>query len=208
MSRLRLATTQGKWELNVLTFSSPIHGTISTAQTKMMAHHYPIKCTQPEIQFSVVFPNEQTYESFQRFVRAHQQDALKTTRLVWLDWPERNINNWTGVIRQFKAGGMRFNPAPHATFVVDLVDSMVSARTDAASLGPLLWRLIYGAGMGPDSVLGAPTLAEQESFYNNPLYRNGLDWNSGGTDAPVANPSQPGAGPFWPELGTTITAGG
>lgn len=183
MSKLFLANNQQNWQLNVTSFSSPLYGQLTSVQTKKMAHHYPIKCAQPEIKFSVQFSSETDYENFQKFVRAHQQGVLASTNLVWLNWPERNIDNWTGVIRQFKAGGMRRNFAPQASFTVDLVDSMLSHRTNLASLPQLLWQTIYGAGMGPGAVLAPPTAAELSQFFNNPFF-------SGGS----INPSQPGLG--------------
>lgn len=201
MSKLFLSCSSpvANWQLNVVSFSSPVYGEISTAQTKKMAHYYPIKVNQPQIEFSVQFTSEKEYENFQRFVRQHQQNTLTTTKLVWLNWPQRNIDNWTGVIRMFKAGGMRFNFAPKATFVVDLVDSMVSHRTDLASLGDVSWKNIFGAGMGPDAVLGPPTAAMQQFV----IQRTGEDLNGHviSQGPPIVNPSQPGFGP------TGITTG-
>jgi hypothetical protein len=201
MSQLLLANNAANWKLNVTQFNSPIYNEVSTSQTKLMAMHFPIRCNQPEIQFNVQFRSENEYENFQRFVRAHQQDALQHANLVSLSWPERNINNWTGVIKKFRAGGMRFNFAPTATFTVDLVDSMVSSRMELVSEG-LLWQTIYGAGMGPDAVLSAPT-----AFENNLLMQMfGQDLNGnvapqtggigGGLNpTPGVNPAQPGVGP-------------
>jgi hypothetical protein len=200
MSKLFLANTMANWQLNVTSFSSPIFGQISTAQTKTMVHHFPIRCNQPQIEFSVQFVSEVEYENFQRFVRQHQQDTIKTTRLVWLNWAERNIDNWTGVIGSFRAGGMRRNFAPRATFVVDLVDSMVSHRTELSAIPATLWQTIYGAGMGPDAVLKPPTAAENALA----LSLTGEDLNGNvqapGTSSPLPNPSQPG-------FNTGITAG-
>lgn len=165
MSKLTLTTTGGQWQLNVLTFSSPLYGTVTSAQTKTMAMHFPIKVTQPDVEFSVIFRSEGDYEGFQRFVRNHQQEALAKGAggLCTLNWPQRNIDNWTGVIKKFKAGGMRSNVAPRASFTVDLVDSMVSTRTDISTIPNLFWETIFGRGM-PDGVLGLPSALENQVF--------------------------------------------
>lgn len=200
MSKLFLANTKANWRLNVVSFSSPVFGEISTAQTKTMAHYFPVRCNQPQIQFSVQFVSEVEYETFQRFVRDHQLDTIKTTRLVWLNWAERNIDNWTGVIRSFRAGGMRRNFAPRASFVVDLVDSMVSNRTSISAIPPTLWQTIYGSGMGPDAVLSPPTAFENSLS----LQQTGEDLNGNvnpGFGSSMPNPAQPGFGP------SGITAG-
>lgn len=170
MSKLTIATNEASWSLNVMSFSAPVHAEMSTAQVKTMAMHFPIRVSQPDMQFSVMFASEVDYENFQRFVRRHQLQAQNSARLLTLNWPQRNITNWTGVIRKFKAGGARRNYAPRATFVVDLVDSMVSQRTELAQLGNTNWQAIYGVGMGPDSVLGAPSANEISTFYNNPTF--------------------------------------
>lgn len=195
MSKLFLANQQANWQLNVTAFSSPIFGEISAAQTKTMAHYFPIRCNQPQVQFSVQFTSEVEYENFQRFVRAHQLDAIKTTRLIWLNWPERNIDNWTGVIRTFRAGGRRYNFAPMASFVVDLVDSMVSHRTSLAAIPATLWQTIYGSGMGPDAVLQPPSARENaltQLQFGEDYYGNVGNY---GTSTGLPNPAQPGLGP-------------
>lgn len=136
MSKLLLKTgIYGTFEMNVLSFNSPIFGTIVPVQTKTIAQYFPIKANQPEIQFDVIFRNEREYERFQRFVRATQQFALTAQApQITLSWPERNIINWTGVIKHLRAGGMRMNYTPRAVFVVDLVDSLVSQRTSFSSM--------------------------------------------------------------------------
>ena len=73
MSQLRVATnTFGNYQMNVLSFTSPISGSINGVQTKKMKQWYPIKANQPEIQFNVQFTSEQDYETFQTFVRDSQ----------------------------------------------------------------------------------------------------------------------------------------
>lgn len=137
MSQLQIRTNNfGNFSLNVIAFSSPLSGTIGGTQVKKMKLWYPIKANQPEINFDVQFVGEQDYELFQKFVRESQQWALTASYpMVTLNWPERNINNWTGLILNFNAGGMRFNYAPRAQFTVSLVDSYVSQYTQASSIG-------------------------------------------------------------------------
>ncbi len=149
-------------ELNCLQFSSPLMSSISSMQTRTSQRHFPVKANQHVADFLVQFRNEKEYEDFQQFVRDNQVDALRNGRTpgVQLWWPERNINNWTGVIKgPFRAGGMRFNPSPRAEFTVDLIDSMVSTRTFASSFAST-WQTIFGAG-SPDGFLALPTLIDE-----------------------------------------------
>jgi hypothetical protein len=143
-------------------------------------------------EIDVQFRSEEDFEDFQRFVRGHQQRVLfnpSPINTVWLNWPERNIDNWTGVIKAFKAGGERFVFAPRASFIVSLIDSMVSSRTDIASLVPN-WRTIYGEGMGPGAVLAPPTQDEKNQAkvnnwgsYDTPREVNGWGTPNGGITA-------------------------
>lgn len=137
MSQLRLTSNQwGTKKLNVLSFSSPITGMISSAQTRTLVHHFPIKALQPELEVEVVFRNEPEYESFQLWVRnvqiEAQNDAISPGITLW--WPQRSIYNWTGIIKAFRAGGRRADYMPKAKFTIDLIDSMVSSRTTLSSL--------------------------------------------------------------------------
>lgn len=154
--------------MNVLSFNSPIFGTLVPAQTKTIAQYFPIKANQPEIQFDVIFRNESEYERFQQFVRATQQFALTAqTPQITLYWPERNIINWTGVIKSLRAGGMRRNYTPRAVFVVDLIDSLVSQRTEFSS---------FAAPFG--EIIGT-TLSFLESSILQPAAQNlGNIWNN------------------------------
>lgn len=170
MSRLTIASPTTTVTMNVVAFSSPIFQALSSSQTRMRAIHFPIKISQPDIKFTVVFRNEQEFQNFQGFVRAHQQNVLGVQQLLTLNWPERNIHNWTGVIPHFQAGGERRNYMPRADFTVDLVDSFVSTRTDLASRAAS-WQAIYGgfglmAGNGfggsspANTVYTGPSLAQ------------------------------------------------
>ena len=160
---LYLSSVNQLWTMNVISFSSPIYGTINTSQVHEMEIHFPIKVVQPELQFDVQFASESDFSSFQTFVRLHQQSVQWSARdanLVTLNWAARDIDNWTGVIKKFQAGGERFNPAPKASFVVNTVTNFISSRS-ATPVSPPSWRTVYGLGMGVDAVLGAPSAGEQ-----------------------------------------------
>jgi hypothetical protein len=176
--------------LNVTGFTSPVYEQMSSSQVKAMAIHYPIKTTQPSLQFDVQFATEAEFESFQVFVRNHQQTAVGGGNLVTLNWPQRNILHWTGVIRSFKAGGMRFNVRPMARFVVDLVDSLVSSRTELASIASN-WVSIYGLIGMPNGVLNEPGLTTvQAQEYGMTVASDGSLGSAlqGLTSAPVSIP--------------------
>jgi hypothetical protein len=138
MSQLQVTTKSfGSFRLNVLAFSSPIFGSINGVQTKDMKVWYPIKANQPEVQFDVQFMDEQDYESFQKLIRDSQKESLDWRGpMVHLNWPQRNINNWSGLITEFQSGGMRFNPAPRAKFTVYLFDSYISRYSELATVAP------------------------------------------------------------------------
>lgn len=175
MSRLTLSSPTTTIQLNVVAFSSPIYQAIASSQTRTRAVHFPIKISQPDIKFTVVFRSEQTFQNFQGFVRAHQQNLLGVQQLLTLNWPERNIDNWTGIIAKIQAGGERRNYVPRVDFTVDLVDSFVSTRTELASRAAS-WQAIYGGfglvpgngfgGSSPaDTVFTVPTLAQSGQYY-------------------------------------------
>lgn len=141
MSQLQILTNNfGNIRLNVLSFNSPIFGSINGAQTKKIMQWYPIKSNQPEIEFEVQFVSEKDYERFQKIVKDSQDSSLNARpaqkTMVYLNWPERNINNWSGMITEFTAGGMRANPAPTAKFTVFLVDSFIAQYTELATIAP------------------------------------------------------------------------
>jgi hypothetical protein len=112
MSQLTIGSVNQTYALNVVNFQSPLYESMQSAQTKTMAVHFPIKMSQPSLQLELQFSSELEYENFQRFVRNHQQQAIANGQLITLVWPQRGINNWTGVIKHFEAGGRRFNPQP------------------------------------------------------------------------------------------------
>lgn len=159
MSQLALTNTRyGTRKLNVLSFNSPITGQLGAAQTKTRMQYFPIKALQPELQLDVIFRSEAEYQNFQRYVRDVQVDAQRSgDPSVKLWWPERSIYNWTGIIKDFRAGGRRANYAPRAQFVIELVDSLVSERTNVSSLASS-WQEVFGVntpGGVLSSVIGA-----------------------------------------------------
>ena len=138
MSQLKLTGQDGiSFKLNVTQFRSPMSAQITSAQTRTMLQHFPIRCGQPDIQFTCVFSTLDEKHGFQNFVREHQVKALTMEKNspmdVTLFWPERNIENWTGYITQYKVDERRFEYRPDVTFGVDLVDSMMSEKTTLSS---------------------------------------------------------------------------
>jgi hypothetical protein len=132
-----------------------------------MAHHFPIRAGQPDIQFTVQFASIADKHKFQDFVRSHQlntlDDKYASTQVsggkVTLLWPERDINSWTGYIVTMPVREARFDYAPRVTFGVALVDSLMSERTFNFSLGNS-WTSIIGQAIAayipdPDSIEAA-----------------------------------------------------
>jgi len=136
-----------EWELNCLQFNAPIVASISSVQTRLMQRHFPVKVNQPTIDFLVQFSSEKDFEDFQEFVRkCHKQAQINPDFPgVTLWWPERNIENWTGIIKNFRAGGMRRNYSPRATFTIDLIKSMVSKQSFISSIATT-WKEVAGLG--------------------------------------------------------------
>lgn len=157
MSQLIVTSNIQQFTMNVTGFSSPIYGSISSAQTNTEAVYFPTKMSQPDIQFDVQFASVADFTNFGLFVHNHQQNALLTSNPVTLNWPERNINNFSGFIQKFQTGGAKALYAPTGRFVVSLVSSTVSSRTIVASIANP-WFTVYGIGLA-DGVLGAPSAA-------------------------------------------------
>ena len=195
---LTIAAVNQIWTLNVISFSSPISATMTSAQTRYMAVHYPIKMGQPDLQLDVQFASEADYDGFQKFVRLHQQQVLTsptTANLVTVNWPARNIASWLGVIKKFEAGGERFNFAPKASFVVNTMTNMVASSlvplADASYVPP--YSTVWGDGMGLDAVLAAPTAEENaiSQFLNSSI---------GTTNLPNPFPVNPLGAPTSPNI--------
>jgi hypothetical protein len=153
VSQLVLTGYDGReFKLNVVQFRSPMSSQITSVQTHTMLQHFPIRCGQPDIQFTVQFPNLDLKHRFQNFVREHQVKALEVTENygghVTLFWPQRNIVGYTGFITNFKVIERRFEYAPMVTFGVDLVDSLMSTRTQVSSTAPG-FPAVYGPQIPP-----------------------------------------------------------
>lgn len=165
MSQLVITSITQQFTMNVTGFDSPLYASISSAQTNTLAVYFPVKMSQPDLQFDVQFASVTDFQNFQLFVRNHQQTALVGTTPVTLNWPERNINNFTGVIQKFQSGGARALYAPTARFTVSLFDSTVSTRTLVASIANP-WMTVYGLGLA-DGVLGQPSAANAALALNS-----------------------------------------
>ena len=164
MSHLVIKTRPfGNFRMNVVQFNSPVFGTLAAVQTRTMLQHFPIKANQPNIEFVVQFSSEREYETFQKFVKATQNYALGIGQeSIVLNWPERGISNWSGVIKEFRAGGMRRNYAPRARFTVDLVTSMVSQKQ------------MYGSYGSPFNAVLGPLIEDVESLVKLPERFGGI----------------------------------
>lgn len=127
----------GVLDLKVLQFHSPMTGSFSSSQTKRARHHWPVKASQQALNLQVQFNGWPEYRSLQQFVRAHHVRSLGTVQYpeVTLYWPQRGINNWTGLIKLLQAGDERFNLAPKAQIELILIDSMLSDKTFTSSFG-------------------------------------------------------------------------
>lgn len=161
VSQLRCSgSDQDDFFHNCLSIQSPIFGQMNSAQTKSKIQYFPIKAHQPEIQFNVIFTSQDLWEDWQVWVRTNMTKAQGANGQsgnigVTLNWPERSINNWSGIILKQKAGGMRYNYAPRDSFTVELVNSLVSNSTTIASFGTA-WQSIIEAGFSTDTLLALP----------------------------------------------------
>lgn len=149
MSQLRVsAFGQQDFFLNVLSFDSPIYGEMNNAQTKAQVQYFPIKAFQPELVCDVIFRSEAEWQAWQTWVRQNMINTQNSNATgspgVTLNWPQRNINNWTGVIGSTKAGGMRRNYAPRTRVEFQLIVSLVSNLGVFASFGTA-WQAIFGS---------------------------------------------------------------
>ena len=153
VSKLILTGHNGaRFELTVTQFRSPMSASINTVQTRTMAHHFPIRAGQPDIQFTVQFRSIDDHHKFRDFVHEHQKNTLTAQYAssgfddgtVNLMWPERDILNWTGYIFNMPVREARFDYAPKVTFGVALVNSKMSERTWQSSIGNA-----FGFVLGP-----------------------------------------------------------
>lgn len=136
MSQMKVSHPDvGELMLKVLSFNTPLQGQIRSSQTKAALHHYPVKASQQKLTMEVVFSSTAEYMAFQTYVRKSHQHANSGTNTPELNlwWPERGIENWSGVVLSIKGGDERFNSAPRAQIEFLLVDSLLSQKTFSAS---------------------------------------------------------------------------
>ncbi len=205
MSQLVVKGHKGKeFKLNCTQFRSPMSAAVTTVQTRKMLQHFPVRAGQPDINFTVKFRSQDDKHKFQAFVRDHQINAqtetgdLSTAVKLW--WPERNIENWSGYIVEFKVNEKGFREvAPSVTFGVALIESLMSEHTKLSSFyGSILgWQSIWGPqipayrGPGPldvDNILRPPTPPSA----SNPETSS----PSGGSSTPNTPPLVGGGGSF------------
>lgn len=138
MSTLRMSCPYvGTLDLRVLQFNSSMVGAFSSNQTKRKKHHWPVKASQQQLQLQVQFNGWEEYNALQSYVRSHHVRSLETVQYpeVTLYWPQRNIDNWSGLIKSLQGGDERFNIAPRATMDIILIDSLLSEKTFTHSSG-------------------------------------------------------------------------
>lgn len=127
------------FDLYVERFEAPMNAaeSIKSGQTQEGIHYFPHKAYMQELAMDVIFPSDEKYQQFQDFVRASHKWAVRTVQNpeVVIYWPERGMDNWSGLIINFSAGVTRFEFAPRATIRIKLVDSLLSEKTWAASMG-------------------------------------------------------------------------
>lgn len=182
MSQLRVSGAgQPDFYLNVTSFDSPVYGEMNSAQTKSQVQYFPIKAYQPELSCDVIFPSEYLWEQWQTWVRQNMINSQNSNSTgnpgVTLNWPQRNINNWTGIISAAKAGGMRRNYTPRTRVEFQLVVSLVSNLGVFASFGSA-WQAILGnnaVGSAIDSIFTLP-----ESFLGGATTPGNANIISGG----------------------------
>lgn len=185
MSQLILTGHKSTWNgsqassqfrLNVTQFRSPMSAQINSVQTKKMLQHFPIRAGQPDINFTVKFSSQDEKHAFSAFVRDHQLNVQSHgyDGRVNLWWPERNIEDWTGFIVEYKVmeRGVR-DPAPSVTFGVSLVDSLMSEVTKISSFGASFLRVLgvqipdYRGDWSKDDILVPPVRPSSDSSGTN-----------------------------------------
>lgn len=176
MSQLVISGADGEsFALNVVDFNTYMLAQENSCQCKMLQVHFPIRMAQPNVAFDVSFLSDADYQLFQGFVRRQQLLAVVNTQVVNFFWPERNINNWSGVISKIEAGDMRWNFAPHTRIEVELVHSLISTKSSFGSISAY-WTSVYGIDM-PNGVLNEPSMTATQQ-----MEMNGITFNSSGTE--------------------------
>jgi len=191
MSQMRL-TCEGVGSIMIKStgFRSPMTGTISSAQTKMMLQHFPVRASQQNIVFNVITNGWPELRKIQDFVRAHQRRAMATAAhpeiILW--WPERGIQNWSGFIEKMPAGDKRFNIAPKFDLEFFLVDSLLSEKTYGSSLASDFKDMFKDIGNsvlpgtgGPVDGITPPFIGPVAPVLPNPTGRTSRPGGGGGT---------------------------
>jgi hypothetical protein len=183
VSHLKLRGLGKEFKLNVLHFEAPMQAEIASYQVQAMQHHFPIRSGQADLFLTIQFANSKDKNEFQNFVRQHQMNAITglKEREVRLLWHERNIEDWTGFIVNYKAGSMHFSVAPKIDLGIKLVSSMLSNKQITSSHGSTF-----------TSVLG-PQVPWEGSF--NPQQPPIPNEESQGLTPPT--PPSPAQNPFW-----------
>lgn len=191
MSLLKLSSpTLGVFWLRVTRFSSPLTGSINSAQTKRGLQHFPIKASQQNMSLQVMFRSAQEYMDFQAYVRKHHVDIQGPQAYpeVDLSWPERMMINWSGLIMSFQAGDKRFNPTPVATINILLVDSLLSNKTFTSSLAKEFKDVFKGDVPYKNIVDDGLTPPTRPPGFIGPIF------NEGGVNGNVPGPTRPSNG--------------
>lgn len=138
MSQMRMyCAGAGTLWVKVINFQSSLDGQVVSSQTKNALHHFPRKATHQNVTFQIVCRDSRELAIIQSFVERHQRFANTSPDLpeVMLWWPERNIIDWSGIIKKVEAGDKRFNVAPKISLTFELVDSLLSEKTWWSSRG-------------------------------------------------------------------------
>lgn len=174
MSRLRMSSPDiGSLDVKVTRFNTQLTGDMRSSQTKYALHHYPIKPSHLSLILEVVFNGWPEYRTMQEYVRNHHIRALRTVQQpeITLYWPERGIDNWSGVVKRMEAGDERFNPAPKSTLEILLIDSMIGEKTWTSSFGEDFSKFFEAAA----------NLLDPDEFVPPPASRPGAGTGNSGT---------------------------
>lgn len=117
------------YRAKVVSFNSTVTSQISSVQTQLLAQHFPHKVSQSTLSLTLQMRNKTEARGFYNLVRNSQLRALQSLTLVSLFWPQRDIQDWTGVILSVQAGERADVTSPVVSFDLLLVDSLVSRRT-------------------------------------------------------------------------------
>ena len=159
MSLCRVQTPLGERNLKVVSFSTGVAGRLSSAQVRQMMVHFPIKYSQPTLTLEVVCRDSTELQGLQDLIRSTHKRLLQNgpASLFKFWWPERGMQNWTGIPLGCTAGDRRFNIAPRLSLQFLLVDSLLSQRTMDAS-----WATAFDAIFGTEITVGGGT--EDDGF--------------------------------------------